>query len=364
MRFAIRHSPMAIRVVAALSGGVDSSTTAALLVERGYEVVGVMMRLWGGVGPDGELYNRCCSPQAVADARSVCVKLGIPFHLLNFEAAFKKHVVDFFLDGYAAGITPNPCLECNRHVKFAGLWREAQALGADYLATGHYARVRQNDDGAYQLLKGIDPLKDQSYALSVLTQAQLSHALFPLGEFTKQQVRQLARARSLIVAEKSESQELCFVADDYRDFVREQRPDAFKPGPIFDTHGHTVGQHQGLPAYTIGQRKGLGLAVGEPLFVVGMDATRNALIVGRKDEVWQTTMRVTHINWIAGAAPTTPFAANVKIRYKSSEAPARIEPLANNCAYVTFAEPQRAITPGQGAVFYDGEICLGGGIIR
>jgi tRNA-specific 2-thiouridylase len=289
------------------------------------------------------------------------VRLGIPFHLLNFEAKFKQHVVDYFLDGYARGITPNPCLECNRHVKFDALMQQAVALGADYLATGHYARAQQGEDGRYHLLKGIDPLKDQSYALSLLTQAQLAQSMFPLGGFTKQQVRQMARERNIIVAEKSESQELCFVVDDYRDFVREHRPEAFVPGAIEDTAGRVVGQHTGLPDYTIGQRKGLQMAVGEPLYVVRVDVPRNTLIVGRKDEVWQAEMLVKQINWIGGQMPD---AANVKIRYKSQEVPARVEPLDQTSARVTFVEPQRAITPGQAAVFYRDEECLGGGIIE
>ncbi len=374
---------MAERVVVAMSGGVDSSTAAALLVEQGYDVVGVMMRLWAGAGPDGDAYNRCCSPEAVADARAVCVRLGIPFHLLNFEAPFKEYVVDYFLDGYARGITPNPCLECNRRVKFAALLQQALALGADWLATGHYVRVTRDAQGRAALLKGVDPLKDQSYALAMLTQAQLSRAMFPLGGYTKPQVRQLARERNILVAEKSESQELCFVADDYREFLREQRPAAFVPGPIEDTRGRVVGTHTGLPDYTIGQRKGLQMAVGEPLYVVALDAARNAVVVGRRHEVWRSEAAIAGVNWISGEAPTSGFDATVKIRYKSAEAPARVEPLAaaprphvgarladcgggpqsGDRARIAFAEPQRAVTPGQAVVIYAGDACLGGGLI-
>ncbi len=236
-----------VRVAVALSGGVDSSTAAALLVERGYAVVWLMMRMWSEAGETGLLSNKCCSPAAVADARGVCQKLDIPFYLLNVEEEFKSRVVDFFLDGYAHGVTPNPCLECNRHVKFGTLWAKARALGAEYLATGHYARVRRNERGEFELLKGVDVKKDQSYALCRLTQEQLSHTLFPLGELTKPETRVMARRYGLRVSDKEESQDLCFIADgNYRNFIKRNIPDRVQPGPILDTAGHQLGTHEGL----------------------------------------------------------------------------------------------------------------------
>ncbi|MBI4675830.1 MAG: tRNA 2-thiouridine(34) synthase MnmA [Chloroflexi bacterium] len=389
---------MKARVAVAMSGGVDSSTAAALLHERGYAVIGLMMRMWTEEG-DGFLPNRCCSPEAVADARRVCQTLGIPFYLLNVEDEFKTRVVDFFLDGYAAGVTPNPCLQCNRLVKFGTLLAKARALGADLLATGHYARIVQNERGEYELLKGVDAKKDQSYALHILSQDQLAHSMFPLGEFTKAETRALAAQYNLRVAEKAESQDLCFIADgDYRNFMRRNRPDALVPGPILDTQGNVLGQHTGLPDYTIGQRKGLGIAAREPLYVVALDGARNALIVGHKAELGKRVLIARAVNWIPPRlAEKLPLRASVKIRYRSMEAPATLTPDASSRILpksrvvrddaspdlprqardrhapseggekkvrVEFDEPLRDITPGQAAVFYDGERCLGGGIIE
>lgn len=359
---------MTTTVVVAMSGGVDSSTVAALLVERGYRVLGIMMRLWSEPPSlDDTPYastNRCCSPAAVTDARTVCAQLGIPFYLLNFEDDFKTHVVDYFIAGYTRGVTPNPCLQCNRALKFGVLLDKARALGADYLATGHYARVRARA-GKFELLRGRDPSKDQSYALCLLTQEQLAHVMFPLGEFTKDETRALARKFGLRVSEKEESQDLCFVTSgDYRDFLRRHAPHTFVPGDIVDTRGKVLGRHQGLANYTIGQRKGLGIAVGEPLFVVALDVEHNRLIVGRAEELGRTELIADAVNWIAGTPPNGETRVTAKIRYRANEVPARVIPLGATRARVVFDTPLRDITPGQAVVFYDGEVCLGGGTIQ
>lgn len=349
-----------------MSGGVDSSTTAALLVERGDRVIGLMMRLWSESGEGDDLFatNRCCSPEAVADARGVCQTLGIPFYLLNLESDFKRHVVDFFLGGYARGTTPNPCLQCNRQVKFGSLLAKAQALGADYLATGHYARVCA-EGGTFQLRKGLDANKDQSYALHILDQGQLSHVLFPLGECTKDETRAMARRFGLSVADKHESQDLCFITDgNYREFLRRRIPGVLAPGDIVDTRGRVLGRHDGLAFYTIGQRKGLGIAIGEPLYVIALDAPRNAVVVGRAEELGKAELVAGGVNWIAGHPPEGEVAVTAKIRYRAAEVPATVTPLGAARARVVFDRRLRDITPGQAVVFYDGDVCLGGGIIE
>lgn len=362
-----------------MSGGVDSSVAAALLKEQGYDVIGIMLRLWSEPpvydedGAEISTENKCCSLESVSDARRVANQLDIPFYIVNVEEPFRETIVDYFYDEYAAGRTPNPCLRCNRQIRFTLLLDRALALGADYLATGHYVRV--DDDphtGLRRLRRAVDAAKDQSYVLHVLSQWQLRHALFPLGEYTKSEVRAMAAERGLPVATKAESQEICFVAaNDYRGFMRRYAGKTGRATPaagtIVDESGVKLGTHEGLAYYTIGQRKGLGISAREPLHVLKLDAARNAVVVGPATALDRNEFTVRETTWSSGITPTEPVEVVVKARYKATPAPGIVTPLPDGRASVMLSEPLRAITPGQAAVFYtgaDGDVVLGGGLIE
>jgi len=355
--------PKETTIVVAMSGGVDSSVVAARLVDAGYRVLGVMLRLWVNPFEDAGATreNRCCTFEAINDAQRIADHLGIPFQLIDASQLFRETVVEHFIREYGSGRTPNPCLICNRRVRFDYLLSYAQKeMGADFLATGHYARLRRTPAGV-QLLRGIDVRKDQSYVLSLIPQERLQRIIFPVGTLTKTEVRELARRHGLQVAEKPESQDLCFTSD-YRAFLRRWAADSIHPGPILDMSGRELGEHQGLPFYTIGQRKGLGLHSSQRLFVVKLDVKRNALIVGPAEALGRDSLIAKNINWILDA-PTGPLRVTAKIRYKAMEQPAIVTPLDENRAEVQFDAPLRDITPGQAVVFYQDEVCLGGGII-
>ena len=346
-----------------MSGGVDSSVAAALLKEQGHEVIGMMLRLWSQPGKESE--NACCTLESVSLAEQVEQKFDIPFHTVDAKQPFRDVVVDYFLSSYQQGETPNPCLMCNRHIRWGILLEEALALGADFIASGHYVRLQKKDDGEVQLLRGVDRGKDQAYVLHVLDQTQLRQSLFPVGAYPKSEIRELARKFNLPVAEKSDSQDLCFLSGgDYRDFLREYAPQTTLKGEIVTSAGKVLGEHEGLAFYTIGQRKGLGVSAPNPLYVLKKDVATNRLVVGEAEELGSSKMLVGKINWISGKAPEKAFRAEVKIRYAAKEAWAEITPINAEQAQITFDASQRDITSGQAAVFYDGEICLGGGMIQ
>jgi tRNA-specific 2-thiouridylase len=352
------------RIVVAMSGGVDSSVAAALLEEQGYDVVGLSMQLYDQ--REGEAaFGSCCSIDDLHDARRVASALDIPHYIVNLERRFEETVIADFVREYLAGRTPLPCAHCNSDLKFAELLDRAAALGADSVATGHYARVvRDAAAGRWRLLRGVDPSKDQSYFLFSLTQAQLAHAVFPLGDLHKTAVRELARAHGLPVAEKPDSQEICFVpGNDYAAVVEKRAPGAARPGPVVDTAGHTIGQHGGVHHFTIGQRKGLGIAAATPLYVIRIDAPSRTVVVGPKKALERTTLDAATVSWIAAPEPAGPVRATVQIRYRHPAAPATVSPLGAGRARVEFDQPQLAVTPGQAVVFYEGDEVLGGGWI-
>ena len=355
---------MSKRVVVAMSGGVDSSVCAALLHDRGYECIGVTMKLWDGPEAAEGHHKTCCTLDDVSDARRVAGQLGIPFYVANFKEPFARHVIDDFIASYRNGYTPNPCAQCNRHLKFAVLQQRAQQLGADCVATGHYASVVRNDDGRYCIRRGRDAGKDQSYFLFDLSQEQLSHALLPLGDFSKGEVRDMASRFDLKVATKPESQEICFIpSGDYRTFLRPRlEADTFRPGPVVDTAGKVLGAHQGLPFYTVGQRRGLGIAAAQPLHVVSVQPDDNTLVVGTRHEATQDSFTAERLNWMQ-TPPERPLETTVQIRYRQQPIPATVHPAIDGQARVELREPQFAVAPGQAAVFYEGDTVIGGGWI-
>jgi tRNA-specific 2-thiouridylase len=353
-------------VMLGMSGGVDSSVAAAVLKDQGYEVVGVTMQIWPDMKEERkQTEGGCCSLSAVDDARRVANRLGIKYYVLNFKDIFQEKVIDYFTAEYLKGRTPNPCIACNRFVKFEALMMKAVSMGMDYIATGHYARRTYDaSSGRYLLKKSVTAQKDQTYALYTMTQEQLSKTLFPIGDFEKGQVRAMARELGLPVATKPDSQEICFVEDnDYGRYISENTDAEIKPGYFVDTEGNRLGMHKGIIHYTVGQRKGLGISFGKPKFVVAIRPQDNTVVLGDADEVFSSGLTASDLNFISINELKDEMRVTAKIRYSAKEASATIRPLPDNRAVVEFDEPQRAITPGQSVVFYDGDIVVGGGII-
>ncbi len=357
------------KVVIGMSGGVDSSVAAALLLKQGYDVIGVTMRLWDGEEVSGELFEGgCCSFSAAEDARGVAYKLGIEHHVLDFRREFENYVIDYFVDEYEKGRTPNPCIACNKHLKFDHLLKKAELLGAKYIATGHYAKVSFNEKTKrYELIRAENSAKDQTYALYNLTQNQLSHILMPLGELeNKEETRKIAEELDLCTAKKPDSQEICFVPDkDYAGFIERRTGLTYPKGEFVDTEGNVLGEHQGIIRYTIGQRKGLGIAFGKPMFVIKIDSESGRIVLGEKGTEFSVNLMAKSLNLISVPQIENGMRVYAKVRYSAPPAMATLYINGEDEAEVVFDAPQRAVTPGQAVVFYDeiGKV-IGGGIIK
>lgn len=352
-------------VVVAMSGGVDSAVTALILRERGYKVIGINMRVYTP-DDDDEYINPCCSVESLENARATAQRMNVPFYPLNVQKEFERVVINYFVDEYAQGRTPNPCLECNRHVKFHHLIARARFLGAEFLATGHYARISRDDSGIYHLHQAADETKDQSYVLYMLNQEQLGYLMFPLGNLQKTQVREIAHVFGLPVADIPDSQGTCFVGKGaYADFVSKRRPGLTEPGDIVDLRGNVMGRHNGLLHYTVGQRRGIGVAGPEPYYVLRLDLARNNLVIGTRDEMGFTTLLADQVDFVSGVWPHEPMECDVAVRYRGTRYPAEIEPVDGRTVRVHFpAELPSAAAAGQAVVFYRGDEVLGGGTIQ
>ena len=353
------------KVIIGMSGGVDSSVAAALLKQQGYEVIGVTMRMWSKEDIEEERPDACCALSSVHDARRVANKLGIAHYVMNFKDLFKEKVVEPFVDEYFRGHTPNPCIMCNKFLKFDALLKKANAMGIDYIATGHYAKIEYNDiTGRYELKKSFTDKKDQTYVLYNFTQEQLSKTLMPNGSYTKEQIRQMAKDLGLLVANKPDSQEICFIPDNnYSNFIREYTSRNIPCGNFVNSKGEVLGRHNGIINYTIGQRKGLGITFGKPMFVLDIDAKNNNVVLGDETEVFSDTLIAKDVNFISISELKDAMKVTVKIRSTAKEANATIYPYDNDCVKVVFEVPQRAITKGQAVVFYDNDVVVGGGTI-